>query len=112
MGTNGPSWSSIRNASRSVRGSKRRRSATDPGIGASALNRAVDGRIASAAANVAGQTGLDGALRRPRTKRNGGENHAGGADAALRAAELDERPLERVPAAQALDGRDVRPADL
>src|SRR3954467_9042771 len=94
MGVNGPSASSIRNASFTVRGFRSRRSATDPGIFSCALDGLVDRAIACAAADVAGQSDLHVAPGRFRPERKGGENHSWRADPALRAAELDEGVLQ------------------
>src|SRR2546421_4418267 len=112
MGVIGPSASSIRSASRSVRGFSRRRSATDPGIFSRTFDGLVDRAIAGAPADVAGQSDLHGIAGRFRPQREGGENHSGRADAALRAAELDEGLLQRMRAAEPLNRRHPRRGHL
>src|SRR3974390_781631 len=72
-----------------------------------ALDRAVDGGIAGAPADIAGQPDPDGVLRRPWTKGDGSEDHPGRADATLRTAELDKSPLQGVASAESFDGGDV-----
>src|SRR6476646_5270582 len=77
-----------------------------------ALDRAINGGIASAPADIAGQSGPDGVHRWPGPKGDGGENHSWRADAALRAAKLHESTLHRVTAAESLDGRHLGSSHL
>src|SRR5471032_728731 len=72
------------------------------------FDRSIDRRVARAAAEIARQAGLHLVHRRPLAERDGRHDHAGRADAALRAAVLNERVLQRVTAAQSLDRRHAR----
>ena len=77
-----------------------------------ASNRPIDRRVAGAAAQVAGEADLHLVERRLRAERHRRQDHARRADAALRAAVLDERALQRMTSAQPLDRRHARAVDL
>ena len=75
-------------------------------------NRSIDRRVARAAAQVAREARLHLIQRRIPAERDRRHDHPGRADAALRAAVLDEGMLQRVTAAQAFDRHHPRPVDL
>src|SRR5438876_576301 len=77
----------------------------DPGISPRVLDGFVDGAVSGAAADVAGESGLHRLAGWLRAKRHGGEDHAGRADAALRAAKPDERLLQWMVATEAFNRR-------
>src|ERR1043166_3471569 len=81
-------------------------------------DRVEDFHVAGAAAEIAGESLADvglGRARRTFEEADGGEHHAGRADAALRAAALDQRLLHGVEAlavGDTFDRRDPRALDL
>src|SRR5256885_14381281 len=76
------------------------------------LYRSIDGGVASTSAQISGQSNLDLLDGRTPSERQCGHDHAWRADAALRAAVLDERMLETMPAAETLDREHRRRVDL